>query len=321
MLDVGRIPGASPVRPELNMGGFSAADVPDQSGRCFIVTGANSGIGLEASRVLAARGARVLLACRDQAKAEAAMVKIGRSAPGADLAFLPLDQADLASVRTAAELAARERRIHVLINNAGVMFPPLTRTKQGFELQFGVNHLGCFALTALLLPKLAATEGARIVVTSSVVHRSGNIDWEDLNAERSYGRSQRYCASKLANALFFFELDRRLRASGSPVTAVGCHPGVAATEVARHSRSLRVLILLFRPVINTAATAAWPMLQAATAQVTPGGYYGPTGFREMRGPSGSASRTQHAQDPVLARRLWDVSVTMTGIDPGLPPVS
>jgi NAD(P)-dependent dehydrogenase (short-subunit alcohol dehydrogenase family) len=321
MLDVGRIPGAVPVMSELDRRGFTEADVPDQSGRCFIVTGANSGLGFEAARVLAARGARVLLACRNEVKAEAAMARIGRSTPGADLAFLPLDQADLASVCTAAELAAREPRIHVLINNAGVMFPPLTRTKQGFELQFGVNHLGCFALTALLLPKLAEAQGARIVVTSSVVHRSGRIDWEDLNAEKSYRRVQRYCDSKLANALFLFELDRRLRASGSPVTAVGCHPGVAETGLARHSGSFRLLIPLLRPVINTAAMAACPTLQAATGPVTPGGYYGPTGFREMRGPSGRASRTQQAQDPALARRLWDASVTMTGMDPGLPPVS
>lgn len=301
-----------------NRNGFTEADVPDQSGKCFIVTGANTGLGFEASRVLAARGGRVLLACRDQVKAEAAMARIRQASPGADLAFLPLDQADLASVRAAADLAAREPRIDGLINNAGVMFPPLTRTKQGFELQFDVNHLGCFALTALLLPKLAETEGARVVVTSSIAHRRAKIDWDDLNAQKGYDRYRRYAASKLANALFAVELDRRLRASGSPVAAVGCHPGVAATDLGRHMGALRILLSLVRLALNSAAMGAWPTLQAATGRVTPGGYYGPTGFQEYRGVSGEASLTAQARDPGLARRLWDASVAMTGIDPGLP---
>lgn len=153
------------------MSGFTEADVPDQSGKCFIVTGANTGLGFEASRVLAARGGRVLLACRDKARAEDATARIRESTPDAELAFLPL----LASVRAAAELAATEPRIDVLINNAGVMYPPLARTKQGFELQFGVNHLGSFALTSLLLPKLAETAGARVVVTGSIAHRGGRL--------------------------------------------------------------------------------------------------------------------------------------------------
>ncbi|WP_225766640.1 oxidoreductase [Inquilinus sp. Marseille-Q2685] len=300
-----------------NRNGFTEADVPAQSGKCLIVTGANTGIGFEASRVLAARGARVLLACRDRAKAEAAMARIRQASPQADLAFLPLDQADLASVRAAAELAAREPRIDALVNNAGVMVPPLTRTKQGFELQFGVNHLGCFALTALLLPKLAETEG-RVVVTSSIAHRGAALDWEDLNAEKGYDRFRRYGASKLANALFVFELDRRLRASGSPVTAVGCHPGIAKTDLGRHLGALHILLSLMRLFLNSTAMGAWPTLQAATGRVTPGGYYGPTGIRELRGVSGEASLAAQARDPGLARRLWDVSVAMTGIDPGLP---
>lgn len=300
--------------------GFTEAQVPAQSGKCFVVTGANTGIGFEASRVLAARGARVLLACRDKAKAETAMGQIRQLTPQADLAFLPLDQADLASVRNAAELAAKGPRIDVLVNNAGVMNPPLMRTKQGFELQFGVNHLGTFALTALLLPKLAETKGARVVVTSSIAHRNAKFDWDDLNAEKTYSRFGRYSVSKLANALFFFELDRRLRAAGSPVTAVGCHPGMAATDLARYMGALQMLTPLVSVILNSAVMGAWPALQAATAPVKPGGYYGPVGFREIRGVSGEASRSEDAQDPALARRLWEVSVAMTGIDPGLPPV-
>jgi NAD(P)-dependent dehydrogenase (short-subunit alcohol dehydrogenase family) len=296
---------------------FTDKDVPDQTGKTVIVTGANTGIGFEAAKVLAFRGARVLLACRDQAKAESAMRAIETEVRSADLAFLPLDQADLASVRHAAELAGGEARIDVLLNNAGVMFPPLTRTAQGFELQFGVNHLGCFALSALLLPKLAETPGSRIVVTASLAHKRGNLQWDDLNAEKGYKRTARYSDSKLANMLFFAELDRRLRAAGSPVIALGCHPGVAATDLLRHSGPFRV----FQPVINlfmnSAAQGAWPALEAATGAVQPGEYYGPQGLGEAKGPSGVASRTQAARDPELARRLWEVSVEMTGIDPGI----
>lgn len=306
---------------ERNRAGFTAADVPDQSGKCFIVTGANTGIGFAAAKVLAVRGARVLLACRDEARAQAAIARIRAGTPGADLAFLPCDQADLASLRRTAQIAAAEPRIDVLLNNAGVMLPPLTRTAQGFELQFGVNHLGCFALTSLLLPKLAQTAGARVVVTASVAHVRGNIDWADLNAHNSYRARQRYSDSKLANLLFAQELDRRLRAAGSPVTALACHPGVAGTDLARHLPAAgRLVWSAFGWVLNSAAQGAWPALQAATApDVVPGGYYGPQQLGGARGPSGMARRTRQSRDPALARRLWDVSVELTGIDPGLPP--
>lgn len=297
---------------------FTAADVPDQSGKTIIVTGANTGIGFEAAAVLAAKGARVLLACRSRDKAEAAMARIRQATPSADLAFLPLDQADLASVRAAAELAAKEPRIDVLLNNAGVMMPPLTRTAQGFELQFGVNHLAVFALSTLLLPKLAQTPGSRVVVTASLAHTRGNLAWDDLNADKSYNRSQRYGDSKLANLLFVQELDRRLRAAGMPVTAIACHPGVAKTELGRHFGPFRFMFAAAGWLFNTAAMGAWPALQAATdPNAKPGGYYGSQGRREMRGPSGEATRSAQAQDPALARRLWDVSVEMTGIDPGI----
>lgn len=299
------------------MGGFTDSDVGSQTGKCFLVTGANAGLGYRASQVLAQRGARVILACRDEVKANAAMAGIRQSAPDADLAFLPLDQADLDSVRRAAELAAKEPYIDALVNNAGVMMPPLSRTKQGFELQFGVNHLGCFALTALLLPKLAERPGARVVVTSSIAHRSGQIDWSDLNAERSYHKYKRYAASKLANALFFVELNRRLQSAGSGVTAVGCHPGIATTELMRHLGAQAIFFTVMKPLINTAAMGTWPTLHAAAGRVEPGGYYGPTGLGEWRGPSGSARLTRTARDPELARRLWDISVAMTGIDPKL----
>lgn len=302
------------------MTGFTARDVPDQQGKCIIVTGANTGIGFEVARLLASRRARVLLACRDEGKAQAAMAQIRAEVPGADLAFLPCDQADLASIRRAAEIAAQEPRIDVLLNNAGVMTPPLTRTAQGFELQLGVNHLGCFALTSLLLPKLAQTAGARVVVTASVAHTRAKIDWNDLNSENSYNAGQRYSDSKLANLLFIRELDRRLRAAHSPVTAVGCHPGIAGTDLARHMpAAVRLIWPVLGMVLNSAVQGAWPALQAATApDIVPGGYYGPQQLRGTRGASGVAKRSAQAKDDALARRLWDVSVQMTGIDPGLP---
>jgi NAD(P)-dependent dehydrogenase (short-subunit alcohol dehydrogenase family) len=299
---------------------FTAADVPDQSGKCIVVTGANTGLGFEAAKVLAARNARVILACRSEAKAEAAMARIRGETPGADLAFLPLDQGDLDSVRAAAAGLAGEPRIDVLLNNAGVMFPPLDRTKQGFEQQFGVNHLGCFALTGLLLPKLAATPGARVVVTASLAHMRGDIPWDDLNAEKTYSRGKRYATSKLANLLFVHELDRRLRAAGSPVTALACHPGVAPTDLMRHLGPYKVFTPLFR-LFNSVEMGAWPALEAATSpEVEAGGYYGPQGIRGMKGPSGKARRTEKSRDSALSRHLWDVSVAMTGIDPGLPAV-
>ncbi len=295
---------------------FTEADIPDQSGKCFIVTGANTGIGFEVARALAGKGARVLIGCRDTAKAAEAIGRIGKH----DVVHLPLDLADLASVRSAAERAADEKRLDGLINNAGVMFPPLTRTAQGFELQWGVNHLGHFALTSLLLPKLAETRGSRVVITASLAHKRGNIQWQDLNAETGYNRTARYSDSKLANMLHFAELDRRLRAAGSPVTALGCHPGVAATELMRHAGPFRVFTPLFGLFLNTAAQGAWPALQAACDPAAKGGsYFGPTGMGEMKGPSGLAQASAAAREPALARRLWDVSVQMTGVDPGLAP--
>lgn len=300
--------------------GFTAADVPSQQGKCFVVTGANAGLGFAASSVLAARGARVVLACRDADKAAVAMDRIRSSTPGADLAFLPLDQADLDSVRAAAAQVQGEPRIDALINNAGVMYPPLTRTAQGFELQFGVNHLGTFALTSLLLPKLAETRGARVVITASLAHRFGKIDWGDLDAHKSYKAAQRYADSKLANLLFLYELDKRLQAVGSPVTAVACHPGVAATELGRHSGPTAFFFRNFRWMVNTSETGAYPTLQAASdPSVEAGGYCGPQGFGEMKGPSGPVKRKASASDPQIARRLWDVSIEKTGIDPGLLP--
>jgi NAD(P)-dependent dehydrogenase (short-subunit alcohol dehydrogenase family) len=301
------------------MSGFRADDVTDQSGRTFLVTGANTGLGYETSKVLAARGARVLLGCRSEDKAKAAMAKIEGAVPGADLAFVPLDQNDLASVQQAAEIVAGEPRLDVLVNNAGVMVPPLQYTVDGFESQFGVNHLATFALTSHLLPKLAEQEGSRVVVTSSIAHKSGQIDFDDLGAEQSYNAQDRYQQSKLANLLFMLELDRRLRASGSNTLAVGCHPGIASTDLARHMPKLfQFAMPAVSLVFNSPAQGAWPTLMAAVSdQVDGGDYVGPTKRGETAGPAGSAHATKRARDPQLAEDLWDASVELTGVDPGI----
>lgn len=295
--------------------GFTADDVSAQTGRTFLVTGANAGIGFETSKILAARGAHVVLACRDVARAEAAMDRIRADTPNAELSFQPLDLADLDQVREAAAAVLAGRQIDVLINNAGVMIPPKTLTRQGFELQFGVNHLGTFAFTGLVHGHVED----RIVITASLAHKGGTIDFSDLAAARSYHKLPRYQLSKLANLLHMFELDRRLGAAGRATQAIGCHPGVAITELTRHLPfPLRGMTPLATPFFNSAAQGAWPTLQAATgAHVQGGDYLGPQGLGEVSGRSGPARATRTARDPKLARELWERSVELTGVDPGL----
>ena len=295
--------------------GFTADDVAQQEGRRFLITGANAGLGFETARVLAARGAHVVLACRDAGRAETAMDRIRDEAPAAELSFQPLDLADLDQVREAAAAVVAGPRIDVLINNAGVMIPPRTLTRQGYELQFGVNHLGTFAFTGLVHRHV----DDRIVVTGSIAHKGGTMDYSDLGANRSYHNWQRYQMSKLANLLFMFELDRRLSAAGRATQAIGCHPGVAMTELTRHlPLPLRYMTPLATPFFNSAAQGAWPTLQAATgAHVQGGDYLGPQGLGEISGRSGPARATRDARDPKLARDLWHRSIDLTGVDPGI----
>lgn len=295
--------------------GFTADDVSAQTGRTFLVTGANAGIGFETAKVLAARGAHVILACRDADRAHAAMDRIRGDVPAAELSFQPLDLADLEQVREAAAAVLAGPRIDVLINNAGVMIPPKTLTKQGFELQFGVNHLGTFAFTGLVHGHVED----RIVITASLAHKGGTIDFSDLSATRSYHKLPRYQMSKLANLLHMFELDRRLGAAERATQAIGCHPGVAITELTRHLPfPLRGMTPLATPFFNSAAQGAWPTLQAATgAHVQGGDYLGPQGLGEVSGRSGPARATRTARDAKLARELWERSVELTGVDPGM----
>ena len=297
--------------------GFTDSDVPDQSGRTVLVTGANTGIGFETAKVLAGRGGRVLMGCRSHDRAHAAMERIVEAVPDADLNFVPLDQGDLASIRAAADRIALEPRLDVLVNNAGIMVPPRELTTDGFESQFGVNHLGTFALTSHLLDMLGEHEESRVVVTSSLAHRGGEIFFDDIDAAKSYRAQQRYQQSKLANLLFTFELDRRLATAGSDTIAVACHPGIADTELARHLPSALGLVTPFiRPFFNSPAAGAWPTLMAATAPAASGGdYFGPSRRMETSGPARKVGSASMSRDRELAERLWDLSIEMTGVDP------
>ena len=300
----------------MKISNFTDKDVPDQSGRVFFVTGANSGLGYQAAKLLASRGARVLLGCRSAEKAEAAMADIRAVYPEADLRFIPLDLGDIQFIHAAVKLVEEEPRLDVLLNNAGIMMPPREETADGFESQFGVNHLGTFALTGLLLDKLAEGQAPRVVITSSMAHRSGKIDFDDINAEDSYSRWGRYAMSKLANLLHMYELDRRLRAADSPIKAVGCHPGVADTELTKNFPAF--LVSLVRPVsslfMNSAAQGAWPTLAAAAGDAVEGGqYFGPSRNSEWIGPAREVQPRPKAKRIELAKRLWDISEEMTGV--------
>ncbi|WP_327367324.1 oxidoreductase [Streptomyces sp. NBC_01217] len=304
--------------------GWNASDIPDQSGRTAVVTGANSGIGLNTARELARRGARVLLACRDETRGKEAASRIRTAVTGADVEFVPLDLADLDSVRKFAA-AHTPDRLDLLINNAGVMALPYGRTADGFERQFGVNHLGHFALTGLLLPKLLATPGARVVSVSSSVHAVADIDIGDLNSERNYRRWIAYGRSKTANLLFIHELARRLSAAGCDLVAAAAHPGYAATNlqtagVRMESRRAaeRIFELGNRIVAQPASAGALPTLYAATAPgVRPDSFTGPRllGWRGAPGPSWRAGWTLN---DVAGERLWVASEQLTGVAyPGL----
>jgi NAD(P)-dependent dehydrogenase (short-subunit alcohol dehydrogenase family) len=285
---------------------WSTHEIPDQSGRTAIVTGANSGIGRAAATALAEHGARVVLAVRNAEKGASAVSGM----PGS-VEVRPLDLADLASVRAFAE--GWDGDIDLLINNAGVMIPPLSRTAQGFELQFGTNHLGHFALTNLLLEHVTG----RVVTVSSAAHRGGAIDFDDLNWERrSYKAWRAYGQSKLANLLFTAELQRRLAAAGSSVLATAAHPGYAATNLQFHSG--RGLFDVISRVGNQLIAqdengGALPTLYAAVADVPGNSFAGPSGFMEQRGAPKLVGRTKAAQDMAVAARLWDVSEQLTGV--------
>ena len=299
---------------------WTAEQMPSQAGRTAVVTGANSGLGLAAARALAAAGAQVVLACRNTEKGEEAAKAIRSRAPGASVVVEPLDLASLDSVRACAErLVSGCESLDLLINNAGVMAPRgRRRTVDGFELQFGTNHLGHFALTGLLLPRLQGRKGARVVTVSSTAHRFGWLRFDDLQCEHRYGRWRAYGQSKLANVLFARELDRRLRAAGSPVASLAAHPGYAATNLqsaAPPAFDRAVFAVSNRLLAQSAEMGALPELYAATRPNLDGGLFvGPDGFDEQRGHPKVVAPNRRGQDAASAARLWQVSEELTGVE-------
>ena len=297
---------------------WTADDVPDQSGRLAVVTGANSGLGRIVARELARAGARVVIASRDTAKGEAAAAEIRAGVPEPQLEVEALDLASLDSVRDfARRFVARRDGLDLLVNNAGVMAAPRRRTADGFELQLGTNHLGHFALTGLLLGALRARPGARVVTVSSNAHKAGRIDFDDLQGERRYRRWRAYGQSKLANLLFMFELDRRARDAGLDLVSVAAHPGYAATNLQFNAPPLHerlVMRVSNALVAQSAEMGALPLLYAATAPDLTGGLYiGPDGRGEARGHPVVVVPSRRALDPEAAARLWQVSEELTGV--------
>ena len=300
---------------------WTAAAMPSQAGKTILVTGANSGIGYQAALELARHGAHVLLGCRSQAKGQDALGRLQAEIPAARAEVVELDMASLASVRTfAAAFVARGQALDVLVNNAGVMaLPKREVTPDGFERQFGTNHLGHFALTGLLLPALQAATAARVVTVASLAHRNGKIEWDNLQSERSYGPWDAYNASKLANILFAKELERRARRGGLHLVSIPVHPGVSRTNIFENgpgtsNLKAKILALLAPLLTQDDAMGALPTEYAATAPGVKGGeYIGPNGFGEFKGYPKVVQPRPQALDQATGERLWTVSEQLTGV--------
>jgi NAD(P)-dependent dehydrogenase (short-subunit alcohol dehydrogenase family) len=304
--------------------GWTADDMPAQSGGRYIITGANSGLGFEASRLLAEQGAAVVMACRSLDRGNDAVAEIRESDPEADVTVEELDLASLDSIESFTDrMANGGEPIDVLMNNAGVMAIPRKETEDGFEMQIGVNHLGHFALTGRLLESLA--DDGRVITVSSGLHERGEIDFEDLHGEQSYDKWDAYAQSKLANLLFAFELNRHFESADDDRLSVGVHPGYADTNLQRRGPELagsRVRLAMMRIAnflfAQPPEQGAWPMLYAATASDVEGGaYYGPGGLMNMRGSPAEQEPTTDARDPETAAKLWEVSEELTGVRPAV----
>lgn len=300
---------------------WTAEKIPSQVGKTALVTGANSGIGYQAALELARHGAHVLLGCRNYAKGQAALDRLVREAPGASAELVELDMASLSSIRAfVADFAGRGIALDLLINNAGVMaLPKRELTADGFERQFGTNHLGHFALTGLLMPQLLAARAPRVVTVASLAHRNGKIDFDDLQSERNYKPWDAYGESKLANILFANELNRRAVAAGSRLMSLPVHPGVSITNIiangpGANGLKAKVLTLLAPVLMQPDAAGALPTLYAATSMDAHGGeYIGPDGFMEMKGSPVVVQPRPHGLDQAVAERLWTVSEKLTGV--------
>ncbi len=299
---------------------WTAENIPDLSGKVFVVTGANSGIGFEAAKEFARKGARVILACRNMGKAQAALSKIRAEVPNARAEVMPLDLASLKSIRQfVADFAAKYDRLDVLLNNAGIMMVPYAKTEDGFERQFGTNHLGHYALTGLLSDLLLKTPGSRVVTVSSNGHRFGTMEFDNLmyTGGKEYSRVGAYGRSKLANLHFTYELQRRLAAKGAGAMAVAVHPGLSATNLAAPLVG-GFLLTLGRPFMKlfmqSAAMGALPSIRAAVDPTVSGGqYYGPGGPNGTKGYPVVAESNEASHNEADARRLWQVSEELTGV--------
>jgi NAD(P)-dependent dehydrogenase (short-subunit alcohol dehydrogenase family) len=291
---------------------WTAENIPDLTGKIAIVTGANSGIGYEMARALARKAATVILACRNKPKGESAVKQIDQEYPGAKAELMQLDLSDLALVRHFADEFTRHyNRLDILINNAGIMATPFGKTTDGFELQFGTNHLGHFALTGLLLDLIIRTPQARVITVTSGGHRFVEIDFDNLNGEKGYDRQRAYAQSKLANLLFTYELQRRFEGASVDTIAVAAHPGWTATNLQVHWRMLRVLNPL---IAQKPEMGALPTLYAAAAPDVQGGdYYGPDGWQELRGYPTKVRSSDSSYDPAVAAKLWTISEELTGV--------
>jgi len=304
------------------MDAWNVNDIPNQSGRTILITGANSGLGYETTLALAGKQAQIVMACRNQEKGQQARAKILQLVPDAKIELMSLDLESLAAIRDfAAAFKAKHTRLDLLINNAGVMAPPRRETKDGFESQIGTNHLGHFALTGLLLDLLITTPGSRIVTVSSVAHRTGRIKFDDLQRKQSYSRYGAYGQSKLANLLFAFELQRKLEAAGSKTLSLAAHPGYSDTNLQSNTATATKSSLegLFYNIGNSimaqsSAMGVLPQLHAATAPEVKGGqFYGP-GFMGLRGYPKLEVANAPAYDKAVAARLWQVSSQLTGVN-------
>jgi NAD(P)-dependent dehydrogenase (short-subunit alcohol dehydrogenase family) len=301
---------------------WTTADMPDLSGKKVIVTGANSGVGYEAARAFAEKGAHVIFACRSRQKAESAVAELRQQSPDVSVEIIPLDLADLDSVREfATTYMANHERLDILVNNAGIMAIPYRQTADGFEMQFGTNHLGHFALTGFLLDRILTTEEARVVTVSSGLHRAGKINFEDLQGEASYNKRTAYSQSKLANLLFAYELQRKLANSGQNAISVAAHPGYSATNLQHvgpnmeESAVQRTMMTLANTLFaQSSEMGALPTLYAATDPDVEGcDYIGPGGFMNMRGYPVKEMSSEASYDEAAASRLWAISEALTGV--------
>lgn len=299
------------------MGGWTADDISDQSGRIAVVTGANSGLGFETAAALGAHGGTVVMAARNADRLQAAMAELRRRHPGADLEPTVVDLASLASVReAAARILAAHAKLDLLVDNAGVMAIPRAETADGFEMQFGTNYLGHFALTGLLLPAMVSTPSSRVVLVTSLARWAGWIDFSDLNGRKRYGRWKAYGQSKLADLVFAVELDRRLRSARAETIALAAHPGYAATNLQTDTSWFKNTYYAIgnRVLAQSAQAGAWPQLYAATAPGVHGGeLYGPGRAGGLRGHPKRERIESRARSAEVARRLWEVSVNATGV--------